>query len=170
MEGEGGREGGMEGGREGERERGRDGGREGGKRGRKGGREEREGGREGGREEGRDGREEGVDMSSLVIGEGSTCKDLPLLFLPVPCSEFFHDSIPLLLRHVSVHGGHSKVGLSHLLCQPLHLCEVRGGRTVRGAVGGRRRMVREKEKEGKRGRDGEREREDGKERRHVKRG
>lgn len=36
-------------------------------------------------------------------------------------SELLHDGLSLLLRHVSVHGRHSEVGLPHLLCQPVHL-------------------------------------------------
>ena len=40
---------------------------------------------------------------------------------PVSCTELLHDGISLLLWHVSVHGGDGKIGLSHLLRQPLHL-------------------------------------------------
>lgn len=36
-------------------------------------------------------------------------------------SELLHDGLSLFLRHVSVHGGHGEVGLSHLLRQPVHL-------------------------------------------------
>lgn len=36
-------------------------------------------------------------------------------------SELLHDGLSLLLRHVSVHGGHGEVGLPHLLRQPVHL-------------------------------------------------
>merc|ERR1719233_1515004 len=35
--------------------------------------------------------------------------------------KFFHDSISLLLWHISVHGGHCEVSLPHLLCQPVNL-------------------------------------------------
>lgn len=36
-------------------------------------------------------------------------------------SELLHDGLSLFLWHVSVHGGHSEVGLPHLLRQPVHL-------------------------------------------------
>ena len=42
------------------------------------------------------------------------------IYLPVSSTELFHDGVSLLLWHVSVHGGDGEIGLSHLLCQPLH--------------------------------------------------
>lgn len=39
---------------------------------------------------------------------------------PVSSTELLHDGVSLLLWHVSVHGGDGEIGLSHLLCQPLH--------------------------------------------------
>lgn len=35
--------------------------------------------------------------------------------------ELRHDGLALLLNHVSVHGCHREVALSHLLCQPINL-------------------------------------------------
>lgn len=35
--------------------------------------------------------------------------------------ELLHDGVPLLLVHITVHGGHGEVLLSHLGSQPVHL-------------------------------------------------
>ena len=40
---------------------------------------------------------------------------------PFSSSKLLHDSIPLLLGHVSMHGRHSEVSFSHLFCEPFNL-------------------------------------------------
>ena len=77
---------------------------------------ERKGAERKGRERGREG--------GGGEGEGETIIDTythPPIHLPVSTPKLLHNGFPLLLRHVSVHGGHRKIGLPHLLRQPLHL-------------------------------------------------
>ena len=43
---------------------------------------------------------------------------------PFSSSKLLHDSIPLLLGHVSMHGRHSEVSLSHFFCEPFDLFNI----------------------------------------------
>ena len=44
--------------------------------------------------------------------------------IPGTRSELFHDGLPLFLRHISMHTGHSEVSFSHLFCQPVDLSNI----------------------------------------------
>ena len=63
---------------------------------------------------------EGVHVL-LLMTQGLSQHYNNLIFLPGTRSELLHDGVPLFLHHVAVHGGDGEVGLSHLLCQPVHL-------------------------------------------------
>ena len=43
------------------------------------------------------------------------------LHSPSSRSKFFHNGFPLLLWHVTMHGGHSEVGFPHLVREPVYL-------------------------------------------------
>merc|ERR1719250_67234 len=63
-----------------------------------------------------------VDYQGDLLNINSSCPNISRdqdSALSTP--ELFHNSVSLLLWHVTVHGAHSEVSLSHLLSQPVHL-------------------------------------------------
>ena len=58
-------------------------------------------------------------LASNLTGEKESKLTTPSS--PVSRPKLLHDGISLFLRHVTMHGRDSEVGLTHLLCQPFHL-------------------------------------------------
>ena len=62
--------------------------------------------------------EDTSEGSSKRTSEAMTAEDSRC-----PTAELCHDSISLLLHHLTMHGGHREVGSAHFLRQPVNLQE-----------------------------------------------